>query len=210
VHIIVISIRCDRIVRDLDIVWHADCKWRDTDWILNRPLEGGRNVTIQPAMVLVRLVHLSITSSILVAESKTQSTVPHVVSPDALSPLCAGMTDVRHLPFRLEFEVDMLLEPYLHAAGLKIARRIKHLFPSEPVSRGKHLTAFKDHLDDMLVTVCLSGTDWVTIQYEDIHDSSRSLRIVDCTRRELYYPSVRCSSRHLHQALESSQRQSCE
>ena len=56
------------------------------------------------------LVDLAIASCVLVAERQAQTTVPHVVAPDALGPLRAGMTDVRHLPLRAEPRIDCVGE----------------------------------------------------------------------------------------------------
>jgi len=109
VHPVVVPVALNRII-DLALIGHADSERCGSDRVLNRSFEGGRDVTVEPAMILMRLVDLAIASGILVAECQAQTTVPHVVAPDALSPLCAGMTDVRHLPLRAEPRIDCVGE----------------------------------------------------------------------------------------------------
>ncbi len=99
-HPVVLPIALNRIL-DLALIGHADRERRGSDRVLNCSFKGGRDVTVEPTMILMGLVDLAIASCVLVAERQAQTTVPHVVAPDALSPLSAGVPDVCHLPLRL-------------------------------------------------------------------------------------------------------------
>lgn len=84
-------------------------------------------------MNFVALVHLAITLSVDVTEREAQAAVPHVVAPDTLSPLSAGMSNVCHLPEWLEICRYLFLEP-----GLQLSKavniRLQHFLPPDPVS----------------------------------------------------------------------------
>lgn len=95
------------------------------------------------------LVSLSIPTGVLLAQGKTMLEKPFVVVHGSRSP-----------------------------SGAWVLRMGRLVWSRAVMGCAEHLSGFKYHLDDMLVTQIVCGFDRIAVYYEDVHGSSISRKII--------------------------------